>query len=72
MRENEIIPVKKRPHKAENQLRLRFREKRECLGGERVGFCRERSKRNEPDFALDLFKENTSRWIEICRESIEH
>ena len=43
---------------------LRFREKRKCLGGDRACFCRERSKEMRSDFALDLFKENASRWIE--------
>ena len=50
---------------------LRFREKREFLGEKKEVFYQERSKRNEPDFALDLFKENVSRWIKdlsrFCR-----
>ena len=36
------------------------------FGREKEGFCRERSKKSESNFVLDLFIENTSRWIEIC------
>ena len=42
------------------------------FGREKEGFCRERSKKSESDLALDLFIENASQWIEICRESLEH
>ena len=31
----------------ENAKGLRFREREKCLGGERAGFCRERTKKNE-------------------------
>ena len=55
--------MKKTSHKAEIQVGLRFREKRECLGEKKKIFCLEKSKRSEIDFALDLFKENASRWI---------
>ena len=51
---------------------LRFREKRKCLGGDRACFCRERSKEMRSDFALDLFKENASRWIEDLSRAVEY
>ena len=47
-----------------------LREK--CLGEKKERFYRERSEKNEIEIALDLLKENASRWIEICQESIEH
>ena len=59
-----MIPMKKRSHGAEIQVGLRFREKRECLGEKKKILHREKSKRSEIDFTLDLFKENVSRWIE--------
>ena len=34
-----------------------------CLGEKKKCFCRKENERNEPDFALNLFKENASRWI---------
>ena len=56
------------------------------MGEKKEVFCWKKSKRNEFDFALDLFKENASRWIKdlswfcwaliiykwICRGAIEN
>ena len=47
----------------------RLREK--CLA-EKKKVSIERDQISEFDLALDLFKENTSRWIEIYRESVRH
>ena len=53
---------------------LRFRKSKECLGEKEKCFYRRENERNETDFALKLFKENASRWIEdlsrFCRTLI--
>ena len=63
------------------KVRARFSQKTngEDEGVEGKVFRREKRKilskeigENETEIALDLLKENASRWIEICRESIEH
>ena len=57
--------------KAEIQVGKMKRLREKCLGEKRKCFCREKSRKSESDFALDLFKENASRWIEdlsrFCR-----
>ena len=55
--------MKKRSLKVEIQVGLRFREKIECLGEKRKVFYRERSRRSETNFELDLYIENASQWI---------
>ena len=82
MKEREIKLEKKWSHYAEIQVGLRFRESRECFGGEKTSFYRERMREMKSEIALKLFKENTSRWIKdlskicwalfICRGAIEN
>ena len=38
--------------------------KEKCLGEKKKCFFQREKERNEPNFVLKLFKENTSRWIE--------
>ena len=82
MKEREIILEKKWSHYAKIQVGLRFRESRECFGGEKTSFYRERMREMKSEIALKLFKENTSRWIKdlskicwalfICRGANEN
>ena len=62
---------RKRDHTSEEKTTLgrnpsRFEVQREkrVFGSEEEVFYRERSRRPEIDFVLDLYIENTSRWIE--------
>ena len=51
---------------------LRFRERRECLGGEKTSFCRQRMREMKFEIVLKLFKETVSLWIEDLSRFVKH
>ena len=42
------------------------------FGGREKKFCQGRNEKVRLDFALNLFKQNASRWIEDLLRSVEH
>ena len=44
----------------------------ECLEGEKRNFCQGRNEKVRSNFALNLFKQIVSRWIEDQSRSVKH
>ena len=46
--------------------------RRKCLGAEKTSFCQKRLREMKSEIALNLFKENASRWIEDLSRAVEY